>query len=270
MSLRYGAWACAVAALAAALGFAVAPQAVSQSSQAADCADRGKLTGQDVRDVNADCKDLVEAKKRAAAVPKTTAPIDMTGFWVAVVTEDWRWRMALPAKGDYASLPLHDEGVRVANQWDPARDANNCKEYGAAGLLRNPLRVEVKWLDDKTMELRTDHGEQTRTFHFDANAAQSDAPSMQGDSIAIWDGDALKVVTRNLSPGYVRRNGVPYDEKTVLTEYFNRYNTFGTEWLTVTTIVNDPTYYSREFITSSHFKKLPDGSSWHPVPCGQS
>jgi hypothetical protein len=127
----------------------------------------------------------------------------------------------------------------------------------------------VKWLDDKTLELKSDHGQQTRILNFDAKAQPaSDAPSLQGNSLASWDGDSLKVVTRNLAPGYVRRNGVPYDEKTVLTEYFNRHSSYGVEYLTVTTIVNDPTYYSREFITSSHFKKLPDGSSWNPVPCG--
>ena len=31
---------------------------------------------------------------------KASAPVDPTGYWVAVVNEDWRYRMVTPAKGD--------------------------------------------------------------------------------------------------------------------------------------------------------------------------
>jgi hypothetical protein len=91
---------------------------------------------------------------------------------------------------------------------------------------------------------------------------------MQGHSVAAWEAPSLKVVTTGLLPGYLRKNGVPYSERTVLTEYFNRYSAFGAEWLTVTTVVQDPTYLSREFITSSHFKRLASGKDWNPTACG--
>jgi hypothetical protein len=219
-------------------------------------------------DQNADCRSYVAAKKRAAIPAKTAAPIDLTGYWEAVVTEDWRWRMMTAPRGDFASIPLTDEGVRTGMLWDPVKDAHNCKEFGAAGLLRNPLRIDVSWADEQTLQLRTDHGMQTRLFHFDRTEHPAGiAPSMQGDSIAQWETSALKVRTTDLLPGYVRKNGVPYSAKTVLTEYFDRFTAFGTDWLMVTTIVHDPINFSRDFITSSHFKKLPDGSSWHPTPC---
>ena len=32
---------------------------------------------------------------------KTAALFDPTGYWVSIVTEDWRWRMTTPPKGDY-------------------------------------------------------------------------------------------------------------------------------------------------------------------------
>ena len=32
--------------------------------------------------------------------PRAGAPIDLTGYWVSIVTADWRWRMVTPAKGD--------------------------------------------------------------------------------------------------------------------------------------------------------------------------
>src|SRR5690606_19253526 len=52
---------------------------------------------------------------------RSRAPLDLQGQWVSVVTEDWRWRMTMPPKGDYASVPLNDAGIAAANQWQPAR-----------------------------------------------------------------------------------------------------------------------------------------------------
>src|SRR2546423_10256019 len=53
---------------------------------------------------------------------RSIAPVDFTGYWTAVVTEDWRYRMIAPARGDYASVPLNAEGRKVADAWDPAND----------------------------------------------------------------------------------------------------------------------------------------------------
>ena len=79
---------------------------------------------------------------------------------------------------------------------------------------------------------------------------------------------SLKVVTTNLRDGWLRKNGVPYSEDATLTEYFERHSDGDAgEWLTVTTIVEDPTYLTQPFITSSTFKKEPDGSKWNPAPC---
>jgi len=78
----------------------------------------------------------------------------------------------------------------------------------------------------------------------------------------------LKVVTTNLRLGYVRKNGAPYSKNTVVTEYYD-LNTLpnSDQWLTVTTKVDDPLYFSRPYLTSSDFKKLPDASGWNPTPC---
>jgi hypothetical protein len=35
---------------------------------------------------------------------KAAAPVDLTGYWVSVVSEDWRWRMVTPIKGDFAKI----------------------------------------------------------------------------------------------------------------------------------------------------------------------
>jgi hypothetical protein len=199
--------------------------------------------------------------------PRAAAPIDLDGYWVSVISEDWRWRMQTPPKGDYASMPLNDAGREQADRWDPERDEGTCRPYGAAGIMRMPLRVRVQWDDDETIRIETDHGEQTRLLHFDPAEAASNRPSLQGDSVASWDGSSLKVVTTNMTPGYLRRNGVPYSADAVVTEYFDRHAAYGDEWFTVTTIVDDPTYLTDEYITSSSFKQLPNGRSWNPVPC---
>lgn len=214
---------------------------------------------------------------------REVAPVDLTGYWTAVVTEDWRWRMVTPPKGDYASLPLNEEGRRVADSWDPEAEGDACKVYGAAGVMRMPLRVHIAWENDNTLRIDTDHGMQTRLLHFDPATAPSEH-SLQGHSTAHWGredigfdredwqeaniGATLKVTTTHMSPGFLRRNGVAYGNDTVMTEYFDLHAAYGDEWFTVTTIVSDPQHLTQEFITSSSFKRLPDGSSWNPVPCG--
>jgi len=81
---------------------------------------------------------------------------------------------------------------------------------------------------------------------------------------------SLKVVTTNVSGGWLRRNGVPYSDRTTLTEFFDRFPAGADEWLVVTTIVNDPRYLNQEFVTSSHFRREPDATRWAPAPCKPS
>jgi hypothetical protein len=211
---------------------------------------------------------------------RAAAPIDLTGYWVSVVTEDWRWRMLTPPKGDYTSVPLNAEGRKVADTWDPTKAAGDgCKAYGAAALMRMPGRLHITWENDNTLRIETDAGLQTRLLHFDKSAKSSAAPSWQGHSVAEWEfvgargrGNAprpgsLKAVTTNLRAGYLRKNGVPYSENAVVTEYFDRLATTGTELLTVITVVDDPRYLSQPFTTSTHFKRDADGSKWMPMRC---
>ena len=57
----------------------------------------------------------------APAPPKTAkqaAPIDVTGYWVAYITEDWRYRMMTPPKGDYRGVTLSADARKVADAWD--------------------------------------------------------------------------------------------------------------------------------------------------------
>jgi hypothetical protein len=211
--------------------------------------------------------------------PRATAPSDFSGYWVSVITEDWKLRMVTPTKGVYDTLTLNAEGRRVGETFDPARDeaaGEQCKAYGAANIMRLPGRLRVSWQDDTTLKIETDAGTQTRLLRFGAGAPSGE-PSWQGWSAAEWvnagrRGDVrvgtLKVVTTNLRPGYLRKNGAPYSDKTRVTEYFD-LNTApnGDRWLTVTTKVEDPVYFTRPLLTSSDFKHLATADGWSPSPC---
>lgn len=219
-----------------------------------------------------------------APAAKAIAPVDLTGYWVSIVTEDWRWRMITPAKGDYASVPLNAEGERVANTWDPARDeaaGEQCRSYGAPAIMRVPGRLHIIWDNDNTLRIDTEAGTQTRLLRFGRPQPAAGEPTWQGQSVAQWEpagggrrgaapvlAGSLKVVTTGMRPGYLRKNGVPYSTNAVVTEYYNRtHEDNGDGWLIVTTVVQDPQYLNGRFFTSTHFKKLPDASGWKPTPC---
>jgi hypothetical protein len=273
------------------------------------------------------------------ATGEASAPIDLTGYWVALVTEDWRFRMVTPAKGDYASITMTPAGRAIADAWDPDKDTAaglQCKSYGAAGLMRVPTRLHITWADENTLKIETDAGTQTRLLHFGDQTPPTGEAGLQGFSIATWEGvgrggrgggggggaggrgggappapatavaagvpagvlpdapppagaapagrggrggaaagaaairaGSLKIVTTHLSPGYLRKNGVPYGANTTLTEYFDRtYEPNGDSLLIVATIVDDPEYLAGQFVTSTHFKRLADsGPGWNPTPC---
>jgi len=230
----------------------------------------------------------VIAQGRGAAIGNARhgALIDLPGQWVSVVTEDWRWRMVTPPKGDTASIPLNPAGRKVADAWDLYADrarGDLCKAFGPPGLIRQPGRIRIRWEKDSTLLLEFDAGTQTRRFDF-GNTGQSAGRTLQGQSQARWfrqpqnrgifgrggtaSGGSLEVVTTNLTAGYLRSNGVPYGERAVVKEFFDSFTLpeDGT-WLIVTTVVQDPEYLAQELVISSQFRKESDRSKWNPRPC---
>ena len=236
--------------------------------------------------------------------PRAGAPVDLTGYWVSIVTADWRWRMVTPAKGDYQGVQLNAEGRKAADAWDPAKDeaaGEQCKSYGAPALMSVPGRIHITWQDDTTLKVDTDGGTQTRLLRFSSTASgqaaaqiPADAPrTWQGASQARWlsprpavplqlrpadrtadspplrpTGGSLHVVTKNLRAGYLRKNGVPYSENAVLTEHWDLYKRpNGEQWLTITTQIEDSKYLSNVRLVAPVFKKEPNGSKWDPTPC---
>jgi hypothetical protein len=245
---------------------------------------------------------LGQARGQQPAAPttaKAVAPLDLTGYWVSVVTEDWRWRMVTPPKGSFPSVPLNAEGRRIANAWDPAKDeaeGNQCKSYGAAAIMRLPTRLHITWENDNALRVDTDAGTQTRMFQFGNPTPPAGEPTWQGHSVAQWEfagltgkptGGSLKVVTTRMRPGYLQKNGVPYSGNAAVTEYFDVFKApNGDIWMLVRTMVDDPQYLEKPpaeafasryqpalsarygpFVRTTNFKKLPDAKGWNPTPC---
>jgi hypothetical protein len=216
---------------------------------------------------------------------------------VSIVTQDWRFRMVTPRKGDYQGVQLTAEAAKLADAWDPARDeaaGEQCKSYGAPAIMSVPGRIHITWQDDNTLKVDTDAGQQTRLLRFgSAQAAADTQRTWQGVSQAQWllprpnvplqlrpadraadtpaarpTGGSLQVVTKNIRGGYLRKNGVPYSENAVMTEYWDLYKRpNGEEWLTITTQLDDPQYLRAPRLTAPLFKKEPNGSKWEPTPC---
>jgi len=238
----------------------------------------------------------------AAAAAKASAPIDLTGYWVSVITEDWRYRMVTPSKGDFQGVPMTPAARTIANAWDPDKEQASgdvCKSYGAPALLRAPTRLHITWEDDNTMKMESDAGKQTRIFHFGDWKSPGLPPSIQGDSVAVFEGGgggrggrgggggrggagaapegprlpadaSLKVTTTNLKGGFLRKNGVPYSDKTTLTEYFDLMTEpNGNQMFVVTIVTSDPVYLTRNFVISSQFKKEAGDTNakWKPTEC---
>lgn len=226
------------------------------------------------------------AGRGQSATPQTgkaAAPFDPTGYWVSMITQNWRLRMFPPAKGDYLGLPLTPAAKKIADEWDPAKDEAaglQCRSYGAANIMNLPERLHIAWQDDNTLRMDIDAGTQTRLLRF-GKPAPSDKASWQGDSVASWDARRgseiapssahakyLKVTTTHMLSGYVRRNGVPYSENAVLTEYYDySAEPGGSPMLFITTIVEDPLYLDNPLILTAQFKKQTDAAGWDPTPC---
>jgi hypothetical protein len=179
----------------------------------------------------------------------------------------------------------------VADAWDPAKDAasgEGCKAYAAPVVMRIPGRVHVTWQDAQTMKIETDAGGQTRLFYF-AGPPEAQVRDWQGSSKADWDlgnagagglffgggrggpqGGSLKVVTTKMRQGYLTPNGVPFSESATLTEYYDLVKEKnGTQYLVLTSMLNDAMYLSQPMWTAVHFRKQADAGGWNPKACGK-
>ena len=248
---------------------------------------------------------VAEGGQRGAGAPqgggatgKAGAPVDLTGYWVSLVTEDWIERMSPDSPpsgtggggggfgGGGGGGGGRGRGGAPAAGAAPA-NTDPCRVYGAGGSMRVPGRLNITWADDNTLKVDLDAGTQTRLLHF--NQAPAPGPrTLQGYSVATWETGArggggfggggggrggapaaprwgqLKVVTTNTTGGYLLSSRNTYSENAVITEYFAAHTDFGTDYMTVVTSIEEG---GNPRIVSSTFKKEPNGSKFKPTGC---
>ena len=230
------------------------------------------------------------AAPAAPATPSTAhaqAPFDLTGYWVSVVTQNWRYRMVVPGRGEYGEIPINLKAMQFADAWSPAPDeaaGKQCEAYGAAGIMRVPGRLHIGWRDEDTLSVETDAGMQTRLLWFRPTTEEATGPSgWQGHSVSQWmlhaqmaarganagrSYGSLQVMTDHMLPGLLRKNGLPYSAAARMTEYWEVNAEPGADqWLTVTSVLDDPEYLRGAYVFTSIFRKEADGSKWDPTPC---
>jgi hypothetical protein len=227
----------------------------------------------------------------APANARTAAPVDLTGYWVSIVTEDWIERMSpdSPPSGTGG----RDAGDRAAAGSGrgrgaalPPAGADPCRVYGAGGSMRVPGRLNIAWADDNTLKIDMDAGTQSRILRF-GQVPPPAQRTLQGHSVASWETGAagrggfggrggapaapaaprwgqLKVVTTQTTGGYLLSSRNTYSENAVITEYFMTHSDFGTDYMTVMTMIEDG---GNPRIVSSTFKKEPNGSKFKPTGC---
>jgi len=217
---------------------------------------------------------------------KAAAPVDLTGYWVSIVTEDWIERMSpdSPPSGTGGARGLGGLRGQAATPPDPSEP---CRAYAAGGSLRVPGRLHITWVDDNTLKIEMDAGTQTRLLHFIPTNPAPTEKTLQGYTVANWEvsggrggggrGGAppgsgaasprwgsLNAVTTNMKGGYLLSSRSTYSENAVLTEYFSRHSDFGVDYFTVTAVIQDG---AATRATSSTFKKERDGSKFKPSGC---
>lgn len=222
---------------------------------------------------------------------KTGAPFDPSGYWVSLVTRDWRFRMVVPGPGEYQGIAINAASKNYADAWNAAADeaaGKQCEAYGAAALMLVPERLHISWQAEKTLKVETDAGMQTRLMNFQPSPTPV-AASLQGYSLAEWqmhqssqvgppgaggaEGTspygALKIVTTNLQGGLLRKNGVPYSDQAILTEYWELHEDpiDKTTYLIDTAGLHDPKYLMADYYYTATFEREADGAKWHPTPC---
>ena len=232
----------------------------------------------------------IQTRPTGATPGRVDAPIDLTGTWVSIVSEDWRWRMTTPLVGDFANIPENEAAREVGMAWNPSSNVGNeCISYGAPGIMHRPGRIKISWQDDLALKMEFDAGRQTRLFNF-GETFSTTALSRQGYTVAKWE-DApapasfnglrigqtqrvgtttrsLEAVTTNLIAGYLRKNGIPHSDQTKVTEYFDVFETpAGVTWFVDTIIVDDPVYLVEPWVTTMHFMKEENDSKWNPQDC---
>ncbi len=194
------------------------------------------------------------------------ADADLTGYWDNIIQEDFGYRLAGPAVGDYSGLPINDAAKAIADNWDPEdgyKPENQCKMHGAAYIMRSPIRFFLEYEDEVTISIKIElEMGRERKIYLDGRPAEG-LPTEMGHSVGVWNSDMLTVTTTNMTEKYIRRNGVPNSEQAVMTEHFIRHDNY----ITLISIIEDPVYLTEPLIRSVSYRKRDDEFKWVRYDC---
>jgi hypothetical protein len=188
------------------------------------------------------------------------AQLDLSGQWGQKQHEDQPERVGGPEIGDYTAMPINDAARMRADAWDATKWEmleHECEPHPSDYGPRGPGDLRM-WsdLDPLTQGVMAWHTVlrwmlPVRTIYMDGRPHPSEyAPhTWQGFSTGEWEGDMLKVTTTHMKEGWVRRNGIPRSDKSVMIEYFIRHG----EYFTLVTDVEDPVFMTEPFIRTSNW-----------------
>ena len=173
--------------------------------------------------------------------------------------EDFNDRGQGPEIGDFLGLPLNEAGIRKAETYSGSWlsvPEHQCTPHPAAYQTWGPNTLTVNKEYDRVRRvveaIRLDG-----TYGIDRIVWMDGRPhpppealhTFTGFSTGRWEGDSLVVETTHMKPGWLRRNGTPTSERARMIEYFTRFD----DYLLVTTMVDDPVYFSEPFIRTTEY-----------------
>jgi len=190
------------------------------------------------------------------------AQVDFAGEWDhpgLFGQEDFNDRGQGPEVGDYLGLPLNEAGLRKAESYSGSWlsvPEHQCTPHPAAYQTWGPNTLIVNKEYDRVRRvvsaIRLDG-----TYGLDRIVWLDGRPhpppealyTFNGFSTGHWEGDTLVVETSHMKPGWLRRNGTPTSERARMVEHYTRFD----DYLMVTTIVDDPVYFSEPFVRTTEY-----------------
>ena len=201
----------------------------------------------------------------------------LNGYWNPLFDEDVDERIPGPDQGDYAGLPVTAAAVAAAHSWDPeeltlpelqCRPHPSIYGFRGVGLLRIWEDRDPYTQQQTQIETWIFWQSQHRHIWMDANHPHPPPwaqETWQGFSIGHWNGAVLEVHTDEVKAAWVRRNGLPTDDKATMDERFLRYG----DILTHVMMISDPQYLSEPLVKSNEFMHVAD-AAMDPYPCTQA
>ncbi len=186
------------------------------------------------------------------------AEVDIAGEWGSRHHEDVGYRGTGPYLGEYMGVPLNAAGRQKASSWDASilsAPEEQAKPHPATYSMRGPgtnLRIQKIFepYNDALVAYKISgtFGRADRTIWLDGRPHPSEYAehTWTGFSTGKVVKNMLVVTTTHLKSGWVLRNYAPASNKTTMTEYFVRHG----EFLTMTTVLDDPIYYEEPLVRS--------------------